>query len=75
MNARTSALGRVLRDSLYVVDETAVAEAMLMRARTRWVVPEVTFRSENRGPVVRSFRRDANARSFKLARQSRALHA
>ena len=68
MNARTSALGRLLRDSLYVVDETAVAEAMLMRARARWVVPEVTFRSEQKAPVVRSFRRDVNARSFKLAR-------
>ena len=67
MNARTSAVGRLLRDSLYVVDETAVAEAMIMRARARWVVPEVSFRSEAR-PVVRSFRRDANARSFKLAR-------
>ena len=71
MNARTSALGRLLRDSLYVVDETAVAEAMIMRARARWIVPEVSFRSEER-TVVRSFRRDANARSFRLAR-SRAL--
>jgi hypothetical protein len=62
---------------MYVVDERAVADAVVLRARMRLVVGEQSFRSEDRGPVARSFRRDRDARSFRLAgsaRQRRVYH-
>jgi len=62
---------------MYVVDERAVADAILLRARMRVTLGEQTFRSEHRCPQVRSFRRDRSARSFRLtgsAQLRRAYH-
>jgi len=52
---------------MYVVDERAVADAIVLRARVRATVGEQWFRSEHRGPEIRSFRRDRSARSFRLS--------
>jgi hypothetical protein len=60
-------LKQLIAESLYHVDERAVAEAILARAVVRQTMPEVSFRSEHRGPLVRSFRRERDARSFRLA--------
>jgi hypothetical protein len=58
---------QLIADSLYHVDERVVADAIVARAMVRQTMPEVSFRSEHRGPQVRSFRRDRDARSFRLA--------
>jgi hypothetical protein len=68
---RARVLKQLIADSLYHVDERAVAEAIVTRAIVRQTMPEVSFRSEHRGPQVRSFRRDRDARSFRLASSSR----
>jgi hypothetical protein len=64
---RARVLRELIRDSLYVVDERAVAGAIVARAVTRQLVAEPTFRSDGRGPQARSFRRDPRARSFRLS--------
>jgi hypothetical protein len=58
---------------MYVVDELAIADAIVLRARLRAAVPEQSMRSESRLPLARSFRRDRDARSFRLSRDAR-LH-
>jgi hypothetical protein len=72
MNARTKLLKELVRDAHYVVDERAIAEAILVRAAARRVLPDVTFRSSTpRLPQVRSFRPHRGARSFRLTRAER----
>jgi hypothetical protein len=61
-------LRALIRDSLYVVDESSVANAIVTRGMVRLVVAEPAFRSEHKGPQIRSFRRDPGARSFRLSR-------
>jgi hypothetical protein len=56
----------LIAGSLYRVDERAVADAIVTRMMLRHTMPEVSFRSDGRGPPVRSFRRDRDARSFRL---------
>ncbi len=69
MSPRPNLLAQLVRDSHYVVDERAVAEAIVMRALARRVLPDVAFRSEcPPAPVVRSFRCHRDVRSFRLAR-------
>jgi hypothetical protein len=58
-----------MADGLYVVDEAAVAQAIVARAVVRLTVPESPFYNTLRGSqAARSFRHDASARSFRLAR-------
>jgi hypothetical protein len=72
MNARTKLLKELVRDAHYVVDERAIAEAILVRAAAQRVLPDVTFRSSTpRLPQVRSFRPHRGARSFRLTRAER----
>jgi hypothetical protein len=73
---RVRVLKQLVRDSLYVVDTDAVAQAIVLRAMLRRTVPEPPSRSEPRGHQVRSFRRDRDARSFRLSRSPhlRAQH-
>jgi hypothetical protein len=52
---------------MYVVDEAAVAGAILARAYVRVAVAEPEFRSDRQLPGARSFRRDREARSFRLS--------
>lgn len=61
----------VVHKSLYVVDERAVADAIVLRAMAKQVIPEPCFRTELRGREVRSFRPNRDARSFRLCTSSR----
>jgi hypothetical protein len=61
----------VVHKSLYVVDERVVADAIVLRAMAKQVIPEPCFRTELRGREVRSFRPNRDARSFRLCTSSR----
>ena len=76
MNPRAKVLKQLVGESLYVVDESAIAEAIILRSMLRSAVPELPFRSNSRGPQVRSFRRHDDARSFRLTGsvRLRSLH-
>jgi hypothetical protein len=63
---RVRVLRQLVSESLYAVDELAVAEAIVVRARTRVLIASQTFRSEEPEVPVRSFRRTRDARSFRL---------
>ena len=67
MNPRVKVLKQLVADGHYVIDEGAVADAVLLRSAARQMLPDVTFRSAPRGaPPVRSFRPHRGARSFRL---------
>lgn len=66
MQLRLRLLQQLIGDSIYVVDERAVAEAVLARASLRASVAEPTFRSETGPAAPRSFRREREVRSFRL---------
>jgi hypothetical protein len=78
MRSRLRLLGQLMADEMYVVDEMAVADAIVARAVIRLTVPESPFYNALRGSqAARSFRHDPSARSFRLARSPglrRALH-
>lgn len=76
MNSRVQVIKQLVNDGHYVIDETAVAEAVLLRSAARRLLPDVTFRSAPAGaPPVRSFRPHRGARSFRLMQgQRRELH-
>ncbi len=71
MNSHLRLLKQLIDDGMYVVDEWLVADALLARASVRATVANVSFHSELRPPQLRSFRREASARSFHLERRSR----
>ncbi|HTN25262.1 MAG TPA: hypothetical protein VL120_14825 [Solirubrobacteraceae bacterium] len=71
MNARTKVLKELVRDAHYVIDERAIAEAILVRAMAQRTLPDITFRSTPHVPQVRSFRPHRGARSFRLTRGDR----
>jgi hypothetical protein len=71
MNARTKVLKELVRDEHYVIDERAVATAILLRVQAQRTLPDVTFRSTPHLPQVRSFRPHRGARSFRLTRGER----
>lgn len=73
MNARVKLLRELVADGLYVVDEVAVADAVVLRASLRWAVPGGRFGRLRAAadPHVRSFRPHRGARSFRLARAER----
>jgi hypothetical protein len=66
MSSRVRLLRALCEDGMYVIDERAIADAILARARVRALVPDVAF--AELGASVRSFRHDPSARSFRLAR-------
>jgi hypothetical protein len=72
---RTRLLRQLIEDSLYVVDERLVAEAILLRTQARTELPGITFPND-RGAPMRSFRLEHDARSFQLGgrTRSRQLH-
>ena len=72
-NPRTKVLKELVRESRYVVDPAAVAEAIIARAIARQIVPEVSFRSTASIPQARSFRPHRGGRSFRLSRPERRL--
>jgi hypothetical protein len=72
MTPRVKLLKELVNDELYVIDEAAVADAVMLRSMTRRVLPEVTFRGTPRpAPGVRSFRPHRGVKSFKLTRAQR----
>lgn len=77
MTPRVKVLKQLVADELYVVDASAIADAMLLRLRIVRTLPEVTFRcAPHAAPPVRSFRPHRGTRSFRLTRaQRRPPHA
>jgi len=73
MGRRAKIVGQLIDESLYVVDNRAVAEAMLIGARARRLVPDLALRAEDTGQEerVRSFRPHRGARSFRLSTAAR----
>jgi hypothetical protein len=76
MESRVRVLRELVQKSLYVVDERAVADAIILRAQTRVLLPEPTSGEASRGRQGRSFRRDRDAPSFRLTsgRRRRVSH-
>jgi hypothetical protein len=76
MNPRVKVLKQLVADGHYVIDESAVADAVLLRSAARQLLPDVTFRGAPRGaPPVRSFRPHRGATSFRLTqRKGRRQH-
>ena len=76
MNPRVKLLKELVNSELYVIDEVAVADAVLLRSMTRHLLPDVAFRGTPRPePEVRSFRPHRGAKSFRLTRgERRPLH-
>ena len=66
MTARVKVLKQLIRESLYVIDEHLVADAIVLRMHARESLPELSLRSDAGGPQIRSFRRHEDARSFRL---------
>lgn len=67
MDTRTATLKQLIAASRYPIDETAVAEAIVIRSKARRLVPGLTFRIELARPAVRSFRPFRGVLSFRLA--------
>ena len=76
MKPRVRLLKELVSDGMYVVDDAAVADAVLLRAMTLHTLPDVTFRGSPRAaPEVRSFRPHRGVKSFRLTRaERRPLH-
>ncbi|MDQ6816644.1 MAG: hypothetical protein M3018_04445 [Actinomycetota bacterium] len=73
MQSRIATLRQLVHGSLYVVDERAVADALVARAMIKHSVPQQQFPSEERWSPVRSFRRERGARSFRLCVRTPAM--
>jgi hypothetical protein len=72
MNSRTKVLKQLVRESQYVIDPQAVAEAIIVRSVAQHVLPDVSFRSTPAPlSLMRSFRPQRSARSFRLTRSDR----
>ncbi|MDX6678324.1 MAG: hypothetical protein QOE31_2376 [Solirubrobacteraceae bacterium] len=72
MNARTALLKQLVADGTYPVDEAAIAEAIVVRAMARRIVPDLALRCTTpHQPKVRSFRPHSGAPSFRLVRAER----
>lgn len=72
---RVRVLRQLIDDSLYVVDEKLVAEAILLRAQARTTLPGISLANDRRAASMRSFRLEHDARSFRLGGRGRASHS
>ena len=71
MNARVKVLKQLVADGQYVVDDAAVADAIILRSALLQMVPEVSFRCGSPAvPQVRSFARIAARARFGWRRRS-----
>lgn len=70
MNNAIENLRPLIADGTYVVDEKAVADAMIARARARESVARVGFQSRLKASPERSLRRRQPARSLRLERMA-----
>jgi hypothetical protein len=77
MNPRVKVLKQLVDDGHYVMNDAAIAEAIVVRSMALRILPDVTFRcAPHAAPQVKSFRPHRGARSFRLARaQRRPLHS
>ncbi len=66
-------LCRLVRESRYTVDDTKIAEAILVRIAMP--VPALALRRSSRRRAVRSFRPARHVTSFRLIRHGAALPA
>ncbi|HWE32833.1 MAG TPA: hypothetical protein VG410_05060 [Solirubrobacteraceae bacterium] len=57
---------QLMGESMYVIEERAIADAILIRWSVRAALPGASFRGGSRDRLARSFRRDRDARSFRL---------
>ena len=72
MTGRVNVLKELVGDGLYVIDDAAVAEALLVRCSARRLLPAVAFPGgPSPAPQVRSFRPHRAVRSFRLTRGER----
>jgi len=71
MDPRLANIQQLVAESTYPIDESVIAEAILVRAAARRLVPDLAFRQAPAQPEVRSFRPHRGARSFRLARVRR----
>jgi hypothetical protein len=62
---RTQLIRQLVLDSQYVVDEGALADAIVARGTARRLIGGIVFRNDIRRRRVRSFRVTAQARSFR----------
>jgi hypothetical protein len=67
---RTHTLCQLVTDSQYIIDERVVAEAILVRAQARRLVPGIRFRNDV-VPPARPF--DVPVRSFRLCGSSQTF--
>jgi hypothetical protein len=68
MTRQAQVLRQLVQDGQYDVNPVAVANAIVLRATARDVVPTISFQGAERpAPRVRSFRRHSGA-SFRLCR-------
>ncbi|HEV2998779.1 MAG TPA: hypothetical protein VGX16_06690 [Solirubrobacteraceae bacterium] len=72
MRRQIQLIRELIEDSLYAVDEVAVAEAVLMRASARREIPGAAFRNDVRELPVRSFRPSRHAPSFRPCNVARS---
>ena len=72
MTGRVNVLKELVGGGLYVIDDAAVAEALLVRCSARRLLPAVAFPAGPApAPQVRSFRPHRAVRSFRLTRGER----
>lgn len=68
---RIDTLAALVRDGMYPIDATVIAEAIDTRRRARSLIVSSEFRSDSRDTQVRSFRATRSAPSFRLAHGGR----
>jgi hypothetical protein len=69
---RTRVLRQLVSEEMYVIDDRVIADAILMRAQAKMIVPDVPFRNDTgERRKVRSFRLEHDARSFRISSKSR----
>jgi len=71
MNPRTKTLKQLVSQQSYPIDESAIAEAIIVRCMARHTVPGIVFHAAPPKPPIRSFR-PHRGRSFRLARTDHA---
>jgi hypothetical protein len=69
---RTRVLRQLIADSMYMIDDRLVAEAIVTRMRARVISPGISFGNEPNSSAVRSFRLEHEARSFRLGSRPHA---
>lgn len=71
MDSRIANIKQLVAESTYPIDEHVIAEAILVRAAARRLIPDLAFRCAPAPSEVRSFRPHRGARSFRLAHARR----